>query len=89
MQQPNGPGTEGDSTLPSPLEAAGWRLTRQRAVVFDRLQRADHEDISTGFGPGLRPKLANLGFHVTGDRLELVGSHEVEPGPKVEGDQAP
>lgn len=41
MNRPKPPGSLDESGLRSTLESAGWRLTRQRAAVYDHLCRAD------------------------------------------------
>lgn len=52
MDHPTPPETPGPSGLRSTLEAAGWRLTRQRAAVYEQLGRSgDHptaEDVYRG-----------------------------------------
>ena len=42
MDRPSDSEGPGQSDLRATLEAAGWRMTRQRAAVYDHLQRADH-----------------------------------------------
>jgi Fur family transcriptional regulator, peroxide stress response regulator len=41
MDQPTSPGEMDPRDLRATLEAAGWRLTRQRAAVYDQLRQLD------------------------------------------------
>ncbi len=42
MDQPADPAITETPDLRATLEAAGWRLTRQRSAVYDHLREADH-----------------------------------------------
>jgi Fe2+ or Zn2+ uptake regulation protein len=42
MDRPTHPESLGNPDLKSSLEAAGWRLTRQRSAVYDHLRESDH-----------------------------------------------
>src|ERR1700753_3171257 len=60
MDQPTNSREAGPSDLRATLEAAGWRMTRQRAAVFDHLRRADHHPTAEELYQGVRATVPSI-----------------------------
>jgi Fur family peroxide stress response transcriptional regulator len=63
-----------------------YHLRCMRTGTVGDVPTAFDPDLIAKLDPGLGPKLADLGFHVTGYRLELVGYYDDESPKQGEGD---
>jgi Fur family transcriptional regulator, peroxide stress response regulator len=64
-----------------------YHLRCVRTGIVEDVPTTFDPDLIAKLDPGLGPKLADLGFHVTGYRLELVGFYEDEASIKrADGD---
>ena len=72
MDRPTDPREAGPSDLRATLEAAGWRLTRQRAAVHDQLRRADHHPTAEEVYQGVKATLPSISLATVYKALETL-----------------
>ena len=72
MDRPTDPEGAGPSDLRATLEAAGWRMTRQRAAVYDHLRQADHHPTAEEVYRGVKATLPSISLATVYKALETL-----------------